>query len=125
MAVSSTDWLGPASTCITVSALPKETLWTRLTFRVIGAFFMRTAKNFLHHYQRTNIVLAQPSENGLLNVHSIAGICIVAEVSMNDRVRVIVEENPKNRFAGPPIVRTVKRQRRLRITDVALFRVLS
>ena len=70
-------------------------------------------------------MLAQPGENSLLNVHGIAGICVVAEVSMNDRVRVIMEENPKNRFAGPPIVRTVKRQRRLRITDVAPFSLLS
>ena len=70
-------------------------------------------------------MLAQPGENGLLNVHGIAGICILAEISMDDGVRVILEENTKNCFAGPPIVRTVKRQRRLRIADIALFRLLS
>ncbi len=66
-------------------------------------------------------MLAQASENTFLNVLLIACIGIVAEISMNDRFTVIVEENAKDGFARSLIVGAIKREGRSREACISLL----
>lgn len=78
-------------------------MWVRLSFRRVDALLMRTAKNPLH-IKGAHLMLAQASEDILLNVLLIACIGIIAEVSMNDRFTVTLEENAEHGFARSLIV---------------------
>ena len=115
------DWLDLTARSKTISAFPKGASWTRLTLRIVDAFLMRTAKNLLHHNKGAHLMLTQSGEHTFLNVYLIAGIGIVAEVSMNDRVTIIAQENAQDSFACPRIVGTIKREGRPRKSGIALL----
>ena len=82
---------------------------------------MRAAENLLHHDKRTHIMLTQPGKNALLNVYLVARIGVVAEISMNDRFTVIVQEDAEDGFARSGIVGTIKGQSRPRQSLITLL----
>jgi hypothetical protein len=121
VAVSSIAWLDLTARSKTISAFPKGALRTRLTFRIVDALLMRTAKNLLHHNKRTYFMLSQSGEHVFLNLYLVAGIGIVAEVSVNDRFTVIAQENAQDGFACSGIVGAIKREGRSRDARIALL----
>ena len=70
-------------------------------------------------------MLAQAGQNFLLDLYRVTRVGLVAEISMNDGLSVIVQENAENGFARPSVVRAIECQSRFRKADVALLGAIS
>lgn len=66
-------------------------------------------------------MLAQPRKNALLNVYLVAGIRILAKISVNNTFIPILEKNAKNGFAGALVIWPIKGKRSSRKAPIALF----
>jgi hypothetical protein len=70
-------------------------------------------------------MLAQSGKNALLNIYLVAGIRILAKISVNNTLVSIVEKNAENGLGGFSIVWAIKRERSPWKTTISLFRALS
>jgi hypothetical protein len=118
-------WLDLFACGIAISTSPEWALWARLALGIVDAFFMRTAEDLLHHDKRTNIVLSYSGKDALLNVDRIASIRVLGKISVNDRISVIVQENPQNGFARSFVIGPIKSKCSFREAYITLLCMLS
>src|SRR5262249_24768652 len=106
-------------------ACPKWTLWTDVSCRIIDPFFMRTTEDLLRHADAFNLSTANKLHDLFHHGRVPADIDLRGMPSRHLRVAFIASLNPDSHLCGMLVIRTVKDDRRHRVTVKSLCGFLA